>query len=65
MLPGQQYAADNVTVYGLLMSLAGNGPLLPFIRPHEPTRNGRAAWKALKAYYQGDSMNARMKKCSL
>jgi len=61
MLAGPQYAADNATVYDLLKSLAGNGPLLPFIGPHEPTRNGRAAWKALKAYYEGDSMNSRMK----
>jgi hypothetical protein len=61
MLAGPQYAADNATVYDLLKSLAGNGPLLPFIRPHEPTRDGRAAWKALKAYYEGDSMNSRMK----
>ncbi len=61
MLAGPQYAADNATVYDLLKSLAGNGPLLPFIRPHEHTRDGRVAWQALKAFYEGDSMNSRLK----
>jgi hypothetical protein len=40
MLAGLQYAADNATVYDLLKSLAGSGPLQPFIQPYEASRNG-------------------------
>jgi hypothetical protein len=28
---------------------------------HPPTRKGHNAWKALKAFNEGDSMNSRMK----
>jgi hypothetical protein len=51
----------NAKVYDLLKSLAGNGPLQPFIRTYERTRNGRAAWKNLVQYYEGDSMKNRLK----
>jgi hypothetical protein len=61
MLAGPQFNADNATIYDLLKSLASSGPLQPFIRPYEPARNGRGAWKALRAYYEGDSMKARQK----
>jgi len=44
-----------------LKSLASNGPLWPFIQAYETTRNGRAAWKALVTYYEGDSMCQRIK----
>jgi hypothetical protein len=33
MLAGLQYAIDNATIYDLLKSLAGSGPLQPFIQP--------------------------------
>jgi hypothetical protein len=61
LLVGPQYAADNATMYDLLKSLAGNGPLWPFIQPFERNRNGRAAWKALVNFYEGDTMKARAK----
>jgi hypothetical protein len=61
MLAGPQYAADNATVFDVIKSLASTGPLQPFVQPFERTRNGRGAWKALKQYYEGDSMNTRQK----
>ena len=54
-------AADNANMYDLIKSLAGNGPLWPFIQPFERTRNGRGAWKALVQYFEGDTMKARLK----
>ncbi len=60
MLAGPQYAIDNATViYDLLKSLAGSGPLQPFIQPYDASRNGQVAWKALCQYYDGDSMKTR------
>ena len=59
MLAGPQYAIDNASViYDLLKSLAGSGPLQPFIQPYDASRNGWSAWKALCQYYDGDSMKA-------
>lgn len=61
ILAGPQFNVDNATVYDLLKSLAGSGPLQPFIRPFEIVRNGRGAWQTLRRYYEGDSMRARLK----
>ena len=61
ILAGPQYAADNAIVYVLLKYWASNGPLWPFIQAYETTHNGRAAWKALVTYYEGDSMCQRIK----
>mmetsp|Transcript_28951 Transcript_28951/g.41484 ORF Transcript_28951/g.41484 Transcript_28951/m.41484 type:complete len:289 (-) Transcript_28951:4068-4934(-) len=61
ILAGPLYAADNADMYDLLKSLAGNGPLWPFIQPFERTRNGRGAWLALVQYFEGDTMKARLK----
>jgi hypothetical protein len=58
---GSQLNTDNSTVYDLLKSIAGSGPLQPFIRPYERTRYGRGDWKHLVQYYEGDSMNSRLK----
>ena len=59
MLAGPQYAIDNASViFELLKSLAGSGPLQPFIQPYDASRNGWSAWKALCQYYDGDSMKA-------
>ena len=61
ILVGPQFNTDNAKVYDLFKSLAGNGPLQPFIRTYEQARNGKAAWKNLLQFYEGDSMKHRLK----
>jgi len=61
ILVGPQYNTDNAKIYDLLKSLAGNGPLQPFIRTYERARNGRAAFKNLVEFYEGDSMKNLLK----
>ena len=51
---GPQYADDNAKVWMLLKkSLLGHQPY-HHIDEYEAARNGRGAWMALKAYYEGE-----------
>jgi hypothetical protein len=44
-----------------LQSLTLNGPAWAWINNYERIRDGRGAWKALIAYYEGDLMKTRTK----
>ena len=61
---GPQYKDDNSKVWMLLKkSLLGNQPY-HHIDEYEKTRDGRGAWLALKAYYEGeDFVNRTTQEC--
>lgn len=59
ILTGPEYNINNGIVFDLLQSLAG--PAWAWINNYERVRDGRNAWKALMAYYEGDSMQTRSK----
>lgn len=64
VLFGTEFDANNGKVYDFLQSLTLNGPAWPWINSFQRTRNGRGAWKALLAYYEGDAMQMRtMQEC--
>jgi len=58
---GPEYNTNNGIVYDLLQSLTLNGPAWSWISVFQRSRNGRAAWKALIEYYEGDAMQMRTK----
>jgi hypothetical protein len=58
---GTEFNANNGKVYDFLQSITLNGPAWPWINSFQCTRNGRGAWKALLAYYEGDAMQMRTK----
>ena len=61
ILHGTEFNTNNGRVYDFLQSLALNGPAWPWIYAFQRTRDGRGAWKALLAYYEGDAMQTRTK----
>jgi hypothetical protein len=61
ILFGPEFNINNGTVYDFLQSLTLNGPAWSWINTYQQSRNGRAAWKALVAYYEGDAMCTRSK----
>ena len=61
VLFGSEFNANNGKVYNFLQCLTLTGPAWPWIDVHQRTRNGRGAWKALIAYYEGDAMKTRTK----
>lgn len=48
-------------VYDFLQSLTLNVPAWSWINIYQRSRNGRAAWKVLVAYYEGDAMCTKSK----
>ena len=61
ILYGPEYNTNNGVVYDLLQSLTLNGPAWSWISGYQQNRDGRGAWKALIAYYEGDAMQTRSK----
>jgi hypothetical protein len=61
ILHDAEYNTNNGIVYDLLQSLTLNGPAWTWVNGFQRTRDGRGAWKALSAYYKGDSMRTRNK----
>jgi hypothetical protein len=58
------YTRDNGIVYDELKALLINSPAFIWIRLHDRTRNGRAAWKALLAHYEGTTEKNRIKEAA-
>lgn len=54
-LRGEHYKRDNDKVYGIIKSLVLEGPGWNWIIHLDRSRDGRDAWKALKAHYEGAS----------
>jgi hypothetical protein len=62
-LSGHAYAEDNGKVWELLLQLVLDGPGWAYALPYEKKRDGRGAFKAMKAhYYMGSSALGRTKK---
>ena len=60
-LTGDTYSNDNQRVYDLLKPLIIQGPGWPFIQPFNRSRDGRAAFRRLKAQAEGTSAIATRK----
>jgi hypothetical protein len=60
-LNGIEYEEDNGKVFDLLKSWTLNGPAWTWMRAHNNTRNGRAAWLGLVAHFEGDAQRDRVK----
>jgi hypothetical protein len=64
ILYGPKFHINKRLVYDFLQSLTLNGPAWPCINTFQCSRNGRATWKALIAYYKGDAMKTTSKQDS-
>ena len=60
-LTGAAYTSDNHRVHGIIKSLVLEGPGDAFIRSFDSTRDGRGAWLALLAHYEGHAYLERRK----
>jgi hypothetical protein len=58
---GNYFDEDNRIVFDALKSRLINGPAWTWIQDFENKRDGRGAWKALQAHYEGVSGQIRMK----
>jgi hypothetical protein len=61
---GAGYNRDNGVVFDELKALLINSPAFTWIRSHDRSRNGRAAWKALLAHYEGTTEQNRIKEAA-
>ncbi len=60
-LLGIEFEEDNGKVFDLLKSWTLNGPAWTWMRAYNATRNGRQAWIALIAHFEGDAQRDRVK----
>jgi hypothetical protein len=61
-LTGDQYNLDNERVYGVIKQLILEGPAWAYITSDiDRAKNGRAAWLALRAHYEGESFLNKQK----
>ncbi len=61
-LVGDQFDLDNKRVYGIIKQLILKGPAWAYITSNiDRTKNGRAAWLALRAHYEGESFLNKQK----
>jgi hypothetical protein len=51
-------------VFDFLKTWTINGPAYPWMKQFSTTRNGRAAWMALLAYYEGSAARDRVKEAA-
>jgi len=55
LLQGKEFKHDNGVIVDFLKSWTINGPAYPWMKQFSTTRNGRAAWLAIIAYYEGSA----------
>jgi hypothetical protein len=61
-LTGDQFDLDNEQVYGIIKQLTLEGPAWSYItNVLDRTKNGRGAWLALHAHYEGESFLNKQK----
>jgi hypothetical protein len=60
-LLGIEFEEDNGKVFDLLKSWTLNGPAWTWMRAYNTTRNGRHAWIALIAHFEGDAQRDQVK----
>jgi len=53
-LNGSSYQPDNARVYGIIKQLVLEGPGRTFIMRYDTLADGRGAWLALRAHYEGE-----------
>jgi hypothetical protein len=58
-LNGSSFQRDNAKVYGIIKQLVLEGPGRTFIMWYDSQADGRAAWLALKAHYEGEGFRNR------
>jgi hypothetical protein len=58
-LNGSSFQRDNAKVYGIIKQLVLEGPGRTFIMQYDSQADGRAAWLALKAHYEGEGFRNR------
>jgi hypothetical protein len=63
-LLGPDFIEDNGVVYDLLKGLMLAGPAWPWMQHHDRRHDGRGAWKALMAHYEGSSAINRNKEAA-
>jgi len=63
-LRGTEFKHDNGVVFDFLKTWTINGPAYPWMKQFSTTRNGRAAWMALLAYYEGSAARDRVKEAA-
>jgi hypothetical protein len=52
-LQGYEFKHDNGIIFDFPKSWTVNGPAYPWMIQYSNSRNGRAAWLAMLAYYEG------------
>jgi hypothetical protein len=61
-LQGDQFDIDNERVYGIIKQLILEGPAWAYVTSDvDRAKNGRAAWLALRAHYEGESFLNKQK----
>lgn len=60
-LAGAAYEEDTGKVFDLLKSWTINGPAWTWMRAYNASRDGRQAWLALVAHFEGDAQRDRVK----
>jgi hypothetical protein len=63
-LQENDFKHDNGVVFDLLKSWTINGPAYPWTKQFSNTRNGRVAWLAMLAYYEGNVARDRVKEAA-
>lgn len=58
---GDDYETDNLAVWELLWKVMHGGPGWNWIKTHARSRNGRAAYIAMKSHYFGTSYQSKIK----
>jgi hypothetical protein len=63
-LRGNEFKHDNGIVFDFLKTWTINGPAYPWMKQYSVTRNSRASWLALLAYYEGTAARDRVKEAA-
>jgi len=59
MHDGPAYRQDNITVWAIIRHVAHGGPAWAWVSSFARHQNGRAAYRALRTHYFGDSYTTR------
>ena len=58
---GPTYATDNLAVWDVVRHITHDGPGWGWVQPFARSRNGRAAYQALRTHYLGDAFQSRLR----
>jgi phosphoglycolate phosphatase-like HAD superfamily hydrolase len=57
---GEDFAADNNQVWSVIRACTHGGPAWSWVSAHARSRNGRAAWLALRSHYLGPTNQSKI-----